>query len=115
MEKYCEPDPIFGYVKLLNSLGRTVMSILARVVCFLVLLFTLAIAAAEENPLKSEERSYKVCLLDESKSISDDKKSDSEHGGGLNACGCHFNRKTGECHCHRPRACGCSCQPYTCK
>ena len=38
----------------------------------------------------------------------------SEHGGGLNACGCHFNRKTGECHCHRPRACGCACQPSNC-
>lgn len=37
-----------------------------------------------------------------------------EHGGGLNACGCHFNRKTGECHCHRPRSCGCECQPATC-
>jgi len=36
------------------------------------------------------------------------------HGGGLNKCGCHFNRKTGECHCHRPRGCGCSCQPPTC-
>jgi pimeloyl-ACP methyl ester carboxylesterase len=32
-------------------------------------------------------------------------------GGGLNACGCHFNRKTGECHCHRPRTCGCACEP----
>ena len=37
-----------------------------------------------------------------------------EHGGGLNACGCHFNRKEGTCHCHRPRACGCACQPSTC-
>lgn len=37
-----------------------------------------------------------------------------EHGGGLNACGCHFDRKTGLCHCHRPRACGCECQPATC-
>lgn len=37
-----------------------------------------------------------------------------EHGGGLNGCGCHFNRKTGECHCHRPRACGCECQPGSC-
>jgi len=37
------------------------------------------------------------------------------HGGGLNKCGCHFNRKTGECHCHRPRACGCECQPDYCK
>lgn len=24
------------------------------------------------------------------------------HGGGLNAEGCHNNRKTGEYHCHRP-------------
>lgn len=23
------------------------------------------------------------------------------HGGGLNADGCHFNRKTGDYHCHR--------------
>jgi hypothetical protein len=36
------------------------------------------------------------------------------HGGGLNACGCHFNRRTGGCHCHRPRGCGCQCQPATC-
>ncbi len=25
------------------------------------------------------------------------------HGGGLNADGCHTNRKTGEYHCHRPQ------------
>ena len=24
------------------------------------------------------------------------------HGGGLNADGCHNNRKTGDYHCHRP-------------
>jgi len=36
------------------------------------------------------------------------------HGGGLNACGCHFNRKTGECHCHQPQACGCECEPPGC-
>ncbi|WP_353885227.1 YHYH domain-containing protein [uncultured Hydrogenophaga sp.] len=36
------------------------------------------------------------------------------HGGGLNACGCHFNRKTGECHCHQARGCGCTCQPAGC-
>jgi len=38
-----------------------------------------------------------------------------QHGGGLNVCGCHFNRKTGECHCHRPHGCGCACQAATCK
>ncbi|MDH5832845.1 excalibur calcium-binding domain-containing protein [Luteimonas kalidii] len=26
------------------------------------------------------------------------------HGGGLNAEGCHTNRKTGDYHCHRPAA-----------
>lgn len=30
-----------------------------------------------------------------------------EHGGGLNACGCHIKHSTGECHCHRAPACGC--------
>lgn len=28
----------------------------------------------------------------------------SAHPGGLNAEGCHNNRKTGEYHCHRPQA-----------
>jgi hypothetical protein len=36
------------------------------------------------------------------------------HGGGLNECGCHVNRKTGECHCHRPGSCGCACKPTDC-
>ena len=36
------------------------------------------------------------------------------HGGGLNACGCHFNRQTGECHCHQARGCGCACQSAAC-
>lgn len=37
-----------------------------------------------------------------------------EHGGGLNACGCHYNRKMGRCHCHRCGGCGCACQPAIC-
>ena len=37
------------------------------------------------------------------------------HSGGLNNCGCHVNRKTGECHCHRASGCGCACEPDSCK
>jgi len=36
------------------------------------------------------------------------------HGGGLNRCGCHHDRRTGSCHCHRNRGCGCECQPTRC-
>ena len=36
-----------------------------------------------------------ICLLAPSASA---------HGGGLNAEGCHTNRKTGEYHCHRPQS-----------
>lgn len=36
------------------------------------------------------------------------------HSGGLNKCGCHVNHKTGDCHCHQDRGCGCSCQPAHC-
>lgn len=36
------------------------------------------------------------------------------HGGGLNACGCHVNHRTGECHCHHDRGCGCACRPDRC-
>jgi hypothetical protein len=36
------------------------------------------------------------------------------HSGGLNACGCHFDRATGECHCHLGFACGCECEPAEC-
>lgn len=27
------------------------------------------------------------------------------HGDGLNARGCHFNRKAGGCRCHQPAGC----------
>ena len=37
------------------------------------------------------------------------------HGVELNKCGCHHNRKTGECHCHRNSGCGCECQPPSCE
>lgn len=36
-----------------------------------------------------------ICLLAPSASA---------HGGGLDANGCHTNRKTGEYHCHRPQS-----------
>jgi len=39
---------------------------------------------------------------------------DVDHGGGLNKCGCHVNHKTGDCHCHQDRGCGCACQPASC-
>lgn len=35
-----------------------------------------------------------------------------DHGGGLNACGCHAGKKP--CHCHRPSGCGCACEPASC-
>lgn len=33
------------------------------------------------------------------------------HARVRNACGGHFNRKTGECHCHQRRGRGCAYQP----
>ena len=33
------------------------------------------------------------------------------HGGGLNAQGCHNNRKTGDYHCHRAPAVAATAQP----
>ncbi len=37
------------------------------------------------------------------------------HPGRLNKCGCHFERKTGECHCHREASCGCKCESPSCE
>lgn len=37
------------------------------------------------------------------------------HGGGLNACGCHHDRRAGTCHCHHDRGCGCDCEPSRCE
>lgn len=37
----------------------------------------------------------------------------SAHGGGLNAEGCHTNRKTGEYHCHRAPAAAPTYRPQT--
>ncbi|EGA68860.1 hypothetical protein VISI1226_11042 [Vibrio sinaloensis DSM 21326] len=33
------------------------------------------------------------------------------HSGGTDACGCHYNRKTGEYHCHTRKQRGGSCPP----
>lgn len=35
------------------------------------------------------------------------------HGGGLNKCGCHMNRKTNTCHCHRAPRGGCGPECYS--
>lgn len=40
--------------------------------------------------------------------------SEGKHGGGLNACGCHHDRRSGTCHCHRDSGCGCDCEPEHC-
>lgn len=48
-------------------------------------------------------------------SLTEQEEDEVAHGGGLNACGCHFNRRTGECHCHQARGCGCECQPASCQ
>ncbi len=37
------------------------------------------------------------------------------HGGPLDACGCHVDRKTRECHCHKNACvCGCGCFQASC-
>ncbi|HET7832537.1 MAG TPA: hypothetical protein VFK88_06185 [Gallionella sp.] len=71
--------------------------------------------AEEQEITQVTANIFNICSVDYEKLPPTEKSVDLEHGGGLNACGCHFNRKTGECHCHRPRACGCACQPSTCK
>ena len=34
-----------------------------------------------------------------------------QHSGGTDKCGCHFNRKTGEYHCHNRKQRGGDCPP----
>lgn len=36
------------------------------------------------------------------------------HGGGLDRCGCHHDRRAGTCHCHHDEGCGCECEPDRC-
>jgi hypothetical protein len=81
---------------------------------YVALLISFPALAAEQVDAKLNEP-YKICSIEDKTFTPVERRIDLEHGGGLNACGCHVNRKTGECHCHRQRACGCSCQPYTCK
>ena len=33
------------------------------------------------------------------------------HSGGTDKCGCHYNRKTGEYHCHKRKKRGGECPP----
>ena len=34
-----------------------------------------------------------------------------QHSGGTDKCGCHYNRKTGEYHCHKRKKRGGDCPP----
>ena len=36
-------------------------------------------------------------------------RSEVNHSGGTDKCGCHFNRKTGEYHCHKRKKRGGDC------
>ena len=36
-------------------------------------------------------------------------KQEIKHSGGTDKCGCHFNRKTGEYHCHKRKQRGGDC------
>lgn len=78
-----------------------------------VLVLILFVAVATIAAAADTSHGSPTCL--QVASVSDLDDDEVAHGGGLNACGCHFNRKTGECHCHQPRACGCACQPAGCK
>ena len=45
-------------------------------------------------------QNYKPCV-----------KQEINHSGGTDKCGCHFNRKTGEYHCHNRKQRGGDCPP----
>ena len=38
-------------------------------------------------------------------------KTEPTHSGGTDKCGCHYNRKTGEYHCHKRKQRGGDCPP----
>ena len=76
---------------------------------------SLAIAGAEPVRIEIVDSNYKICSLGSKTAELNPISGNAGHGGGLNGCGCHFNRKTGECHCHRTGACGCACQPVSCR
>ena len=88
---------------------------LAYAIFLSIVFVSLPSFAEERETAQIGSKVYMTCSVDYEKLMPNEKNVDLEHGGGLNSCGCHFNRKTGECHCHRPRACGCPCQPATCK
>jgi hypothetical protein len=86
------------------------------------LMASICIAAIVALPCQANEDTtnriaepFQICSINDELMKLNIENTATEHGGGLNACGCHFNRKTGECHCHQARSCGCSCQPATCR
>lgn len=81
-----------------------------------VILFILAVPVFHYSPTADFAEEYfgvEACMYDTPLGLSEAPVLFA-HGGGLNKCGCHFNRKTGECHCHQDKGCGCECQPSRC-
>jgi hypothetical protein len=94
------------------------IDVLATVV--VAFLLTGNAALAHDSSEFNEASEISVCDLESIPLASDGEDPDSDqleptHGGGLNSCGCHYNRSTGECHCHQDRGCGCACQPARCR
>lgn len=99
------PAAALEYEEDIKSLHWTAAT---RLATLLALVVGNAIDAQEEGVAE-----LSACVIDSAVSKpadSDNDVSEPTHRCGLNKCGCHFNRKTGECHWHQDRGFGCECQ-----